>query len=78
MVPTQTLWQFCPIQGKDRKGTLQFKGRRGANKVGTETMVSALKKTLSPEFESCDTPTHPSLKRRIDHLRRIEKKAKKN
>jgi len=46
--------------------------------VGTETMVSALKKTLSPEFESCDTPTHPSLKRRIDHLRRIKKKAKKN
>lgn len=49
-----------------------------ANKVGSETMVSALEKTLSPEFESCDTPTHPSLKRRIDHLRRIEKKAKKN
>jgi len=51
---------------------------RASSKVGTETMISALKKTLSPEFESCDTPTHPSLKRRIDHLRKIENKAKEN
>jgi Zn-dependent protease with chaperone function len=51
---------------------------RASSKVGTEMMISALKKILSPEFESCDTPTHPSLKRRINHLRRIEKKAKKN
>jgi len=58
---------------------LEYKAdAEAANKVGTETMVTALKKTLSPEFESCDTPTHPSLKRRINHLRRIEKKAKKN
>jgi len=53
---------------------LEYKAdARAANKVGTEIMISALEKTLSPEFEFCDSPTHPSLKRRIDYLRRLER-----
>jgi Zn-dependent protease with chaperone function len=42
-----------------------------SKKVGIETMVSALKKTLSPESDFCDSPTHPSLKRRIAYLRKM-------
>jgi len=50
---------------------------RAAKKVGIETTISALKKTLSPEFEYCDTPTHPSLRRRIEHLLRMKKTEEK-
>ena len=58
---------------------LEYKADAGAaKKVGTETMISALKKTLLPQFESCDSPTHLSLKRRIDNLRRPKKKSKKS
>lgn len=54
---------------------LEYKAdARAANKVGTETMISALKKTLSPEFEYCDSPTHPSLEKRIDRLRMLQNK----
>jgi len=54
--------------------SLEYKAdARASSKIGMETMISALKKTLSPEFEYCDSPTHPSLKRRIDHLRMLQK-----
>lgn len=54
---------------------LEYKAdERASNKIGTETMISALKKTLSPEFKYCDSPTHPSLKRRIDRLRMLQSK----
>lgn len=42
-------------------------------KIGTKTMISALRKVLSPEFTHCDSPTHPSLKRRIANLRKKNK-----
>jgi Zn-dependent protease with chaperone function len=43
---------------------------KAAEKVGTNVMVSALRKVIPPELAKCDSPTHPSLVRRVSHLER--------
>lgn len=43
---------------------------KAAEKVGTEVTISALRKVIPPKFAHCDSPTHPSLKRRIAYLKK--------
>jgi Zn-dependent protease with chaperone function len=45
---------------------------KAAEKVGTPVMISALRKLIPPELAKCDSPTHPSLVRRITHLHKKE------
>ena len=52
---------------------------KAAEKAGIETVISALRKALPREFWNCDSPTHPSLKRRIAHLKKKrDARARKN
>ena len=77
-VPSFLFCILLIIEERSIAWPLEYKAdARAANKIGTEIMISALTKTLSPEFEYCDSPTHPSLKRRIDRLRRLQKKRDK-
>jgi Zn-dependent protease with chaperone function len=42
---------------------------KSAERVGRETMISALRKGIPVENAHCDSHTHPSLERRISNLR---------
>jgi Zn-dependent protease with chaperone function len=43
-----------------------------AKRTETSLVISALRKIVSPELADCDSPTHPSLKRRIAFLEEQE------
>jgi len=43
-----------------------------AKKTETSLVISALRKIVPPELADCDSPTHPSLKRRIAFLEKQE------
>jgi len=49
----------------------EFKAdERSSEKVGTEVFISALMKTAPPEKRNCDSPTHPSVNRRICRIKK--------
>jgi len=50
---------------------------KAAEKIGIEIVISALRKVVPLESSNCDSPTHPSLKRRIAYLKKKRDAARK-
>jgi Zn-dependent protease with chaperone function len=46
---------------------------KAAEKFGSEPLISALRKLIPPALADCDSPSHPSLNRRLDSLKKCKK-----